>query len=51
MDVPVTIADSDEGPLMPGDQLGRFTSRGRGRRLVLVSSTQVDSVLPRARQS
>ena len=48
---PVTIADSDEGPLISGDQFGRFTAlaapvEARGRRLVLVSSTQVDSVLP-----
>ena len=43
-DVPVTIAESDEGPLMSGDQFGRFTAlaapvEARGRRLVLVSST------------
>ena len=50
-DVPVTIAESDEGPLMSDDLFGRFTAlaapvEARGRRLVLVSSTQVDSVLP-----
>ena len=50
-DVPVTIAEPDEGPLMSNDQFGRFTAlaapvEARGIRLVLVSSTQVDSVLP-----
>ena len=50
-DVPVTIADLDEAPLLRGDRFGRFTAlaapvEARGKRSVLVSSTQVDSVVP-----
>ena len=50
-DVPVTIAEPDEGPLMSDDQFGRFIAlaapvEARDKRLVLKSSTQVDSVLP-----